>query len=170
MKKKRKKNSSTCLDVCYYRPLSLVCMRTCRDFHVGWGAALHQALHAATRGSALGCGLLEFFCLSSIEKSLFCFSGFTVDASNFFIFLLTLTLTSITATSQAYAVSSRLSMVAAANLLLALSFILFVVWDFNTQDLSLENWVCMTLFNIITLVFLGLVQWYILFPRPSLVS
>ena len=54
-------------------------------------------------------------------------SGFTVDASKFFIFLLTLTLTSITAASQAFAVSSRLRVVAVANLLIALSFVLFMV-------------------------------------------
>jgi hypothetical protein len=58
---------------------------------------------------------------------LFDFPGFTVDPSKFFIFLLTLLLTSITATSQAYAVSSRLRVVAVANLLIALSFVLFMV-------------------------------------------
>ena len=61
----------------------------------------------------------------------FCITGFTVDASKFFIFLLTLTLTSITGTSQAFAISSRLRVVAVANLLIALSFVLFMVRRFQ---------------------------------------
>ena len=73
--------------------------------------------------------------LSSIEKGLFCFSGFNVDASKFFIFFLTLTLTSITATSQGFAVSSRLRVVAVAILLMTLSFVLFLVRDFDTISL-----------------------------------
>jgi hypothetical protein len=64
---------------------------------------------------------------------MYVFPGFTVDPSKFFIFFLTLLLTSITATSQAYAVSSRLTVVAMANILMALSFIVFLVRDFKDK-------------------------------------
>ena len=50
-----------------------------------------------------------------------------MDPSKFFIFLLTLVMTSITSASLAFAVGSRLRVVAVANLLIAMSFVLFMV-------------------------------------------
>ena len=76
---------------------------------------------------------LMYYPITATKKICLLFIGFTVDASKFFIFLLTLTLTSITATSQAFAVSSRLKVVAVANLLMALSLVLFIVCHFNTK-------------------------------------
>ena len=71
-------------------------------------------------------------CVCVVTMScIFCITGFIVDPSNFFIFLLTLTLTSITAASQAFAISSRLTVIAIANMLVALSFVLFLVRTFT---------------------------------------
>ena len=53
-------------------------------------------------------------------------TGFQPDVGRFFTFLLTLILTSITAVSLAFAISSRFSTVAIANLLIGLSLVLFM--------------------------------------------
>ena len=56
--------------------------------------------------------------------------GFQVEVTKFFSYLLTLALTSITATSMAFAISARVNVTAVANLLIAMLFVFSMVRKF----------------------------------------
>ena len=120
------------IDLIPMRILPLCIYTVIAYFMVG---KLNTKLSCSLTPICVYCQIFLLITVTSVVKILFfVFSGFTVDVSKFFIFLLTLTLTSLTATSQAFAISSRLRVVAVANLLIALSFVLFMVRHCNINQ------------------------------------
>ena len=77
-----------------------------------------------------------FLPITNISKSMYVFRffhfllGLQHDVSKFFIYSLTLILTSLAASSLCILVSSSVSLLAVANLLVSLPFVFMMVWIF----------------------------------------
>lgn len=66
--------------------------------------------------------------------------GFQLEVSKFFIYFLTLGLTSVSATSLAFAISARVSVTAVANLLIAMCFVLSMLFGGFLVSLNSLPW------------------------------